>query len=62
MLEQQFKLMQGWMEPLMREAQTQSIELQELKQLVTDCLRDYGTLLSGLGKARAATKPDEPTE
>ena len=60
-LEQQFQLMQGWMEPLVHTAHTQSAELQELKQLVETCLRDYGKLLAGLGKARnrAATEPDE---
>jgi hypothetical protein len=51
-MEQQFKLMNGWMEPLTQMTHSQSADVQELKQLVESCLHDYEKLMRGLGKAR----------
>jgi hypothetical protein len=51
-MEQQFKLMHGWMEPLTQMTHSQSADVQELKELVESCMRDYEQLMRGLGKAR----------
>ncbi|MBT4866843.1 MAG: hypothetical protein HON53_17200, partial [Planctomycetaceae bacterium] len=51
-MEQQFKLMHGWMEPLTQLTHSQNSDLQELKELVEGCMRDYEQLMRGLGKAR----------
>jgi hypothetical protein len=56
-MEQQFKLMHGWMEPLTQLSHSQNVELQELKQLVAACLNDYEQLMQGLGKARERAEP-----
>jgi MoxR-like ATPase len=51
-MEQQFKLMHGWMEPIFRTTHAQSAEVQELKQLMEGCLKDYNRLLGRLEDAR----------
>ncbi|QDU52371.1 DNA repair ATPase [Gimesia panareensis] len=44
-LETQFDLMQGWMQPLLNSSQANQAEFQELKDLVTRCMKDYNALI-----------------
>ncbi|MCH7987933.1 MAG: DNA repair ATPase [Planctomycetes bacterium] len=54
-LQQQFKLMQGWMEPIFHATQTQSTEIRGLREALEECLADYAKLLERVGKARKKT-------
>lgn len=44
-LETQFDLMQGWMQPLMAATHANQAEFQELRDLIKRCLKDYNALL-----------------
>ena len=44
-LETQFDLMQGWMQPLLTSTHANQAEFQELRELITRCLNDYNALL-----------------
>ncbi len=44
-LETQFDLMQGWMQPLLNSSQANQAEFQELKDLVKRCMKDYNALI-----------------
>jgi hypothetical protein len=55
-LEEQFKLMHGWMEPIFKATHAQSADLQELKELLNTCLAHYSKLLDGLEQARAQSE------
>ncbi|QDT44585.1 ATPase involved in DNA repair [Gimesia alba] len=44
-LETQFDLMQGWMQPLLLSTHANQTEFQELRELITRCLNDYNALL-----------------
>jgi len=44
-LETQFDLMQGWMQPLMTSSNANQSELTELKSLINRCLKDYNALI-----------------
>ncbi|HAH43944.1 MAG TPA: AAA family ATPase, partial [Planctomycetaceae bacterium] len=45
-LETQFDLMQGWMQPLLTSSHANQAEFKELKDLVTRCLKDYNALIN----------------
>ncbi|MGH2604685.1 MAG: hypothetical protein ACRDJ9_35500, partial [Dehalococcoidia bacterium] len=51
-LERQFELMQNWLAPLLATATAQTAELQQLRQSLEACLRDYEALVGRLGEAR----------
>ena len=51
-MENQFKLMHGWMAPLTQLAESQHAELRQLKDLVETCMTEYGDLIQGLAAAR----------
>ncbi len=51
-LEQQFQLMHGWMEPIFTATNAQTAEIQELKRLLDDCLADYAKLIGRVGTSR----------
>ena len=60
-LRQQFRLMEGWMEPLLKSSQTQQKELRELREHLDTTLDDYERLIgqvsgrkSKRGRARRA--------
>ncbi|QDT96012.1 DNA repair ATPase [Gimesia aquarii] len=44
-LETQFDLMQGWMQPLLSTSHAHQAEVQELRELITRCLKDYNALI-----------------
>jgi len=44
-LETQFDLMQGWMQPLLTSSHANQAEFQELRELITRCLNDYNALI-----------------
>ena len=45
-LETQFDLMQGWMQPLVTSSHANQAEFKELKELVERCLKDYNALIN----------------
>ncbi len=45
-LETQFELMQGWMQPLMTTSHANQAEFQELKILINRCLKNYNALIN----------------
>lgn len=45
-LETQFDLMQGWMQPLLTSTHANQAEFKELRELITRCLNDYNALLN----------------
>ena len=51
-LQQQFELMQGWMEPILKATNSQSQEMQQLKASLDACLDDYGKLVKRVGGKR----------
>ena len=55
-LQQQFKLMEGWMKPILETTTAQSAEIQELKLLLERSLSDYSQLIEGVEKARKRSK------
>ena len=55
-MEQQFKLMHGWMEPILKQSQSHSAEILQLRELVADCLDDYRKLI---GRMRVGRSQDE---
>ncbi|MCA9014885.1 MAG: hypothetical protein KDA77_06085 [Planctomycetaceae bacterium] len=44
-LETQFDLMQGWLQPLLTSTHANQAEFKELRELITRCLNDYNALL-----------------
>jgi hypothetical protein len=58
-LRHQFKLMQGWMVPLLKASNSQTAEIQELKQLLDECLNDYAKLLKQVKAARNRSQADD---
>lgn len=56
-LQQQFKLMHGWLKPILETASAQTAEIHELKQRVEACLDGYAHLLDGLEQARRRSQP-----
>ncbi|HAA52551.1 MAG TPA: hypothetical protein DCE43_22740, partial [Planctomycetaceae bacterium] len=52
-LRQQFRLMEGWMEPLLRSSQEQRGELQKLRQHLETTLEDYERLIGQVGDSRS---------
>jgi len=44
-LETQFDLMQGWLQPLLASTHANQAEFQELKELINRCLTDYNALI-----------------
>ncbi len=55
-LRHQFKLMNGWMEPIFNSTNAQNAEIQQLKQLLTTCLEDYAKLIERVEKSRGRSK------
>jgi hypothetical protein len=52
-LRHQFKLMQGWLHPLLEQSRGQSQEITKLRELIADNLTGYQTLISQLEEAAA---------
>ncbi|MED5399537.1 MAG: AAA family ATPase, partial [Planctomycetota bacterium] len=52
-LRQQFRLMEGWMEPLLRSSQEQRGELQKLREHLETTLEDYERLIGQVGDSRS---------
>ena len=61
-LRQQFRLMEGWMEPLLKSSQAQQGEMRELREQIETTLEDYERLIGQVrgskSKRRRARRSD----
>ena len=55
-LQEQFRLMEGWMAPLLQAANSQTAEFQELKNRLEACLADYSQLVNRVEATRKPAK------
>ena len=55
-LEEQFKLMHAWMEPIFKATHTQASEIRELKDVLDNCMNEYAKLIDRVDDAE---EPDE---
>ena len=55
-LQQQFELMHGWMEPILKASNAQSDEMRQLKERLDATLADYEKLVERVGDTGAAKK------
>ena len=53
-LQQQFDLMNAWMKPLLNASHFQSVDIQELRQSLDRCLKDYRLLMKHIEKDEEA--------
>ncbi|MFQ5734567.1 MAG: AAA family ATPase, partial [Planctomycetaceae bacterium] len=55
-LQEQFRLMEGWMAPILQATTAQSAGMRELKERLEACLADYGQLVSRVEATRKPAK------